>query len=228
MSDTAKASMAGNEGVPTSVAIEIEHWMRAGSDRVLLVDAGGVLFNNVIEDSSFLAKVAATCNADADMLRRLYEADDERFETNRVGVDDVLRTCLTALGVTTLNARDFRAIDRLYLESVQPNVSLFAFLRDVRVMGLTLVLANNEAKRWEQLKHQAFRHLDLFDVVASSWRVGAVKPAAGYFACLDDLLYPTQRSRWRLLDDKLANVSGAHAAGIAATWYPTFAGRERE
>jgi putative hydrolase of the HAD superfamily len=228
MSYTAKGKVVENGGRSASLAIEIEQWMHAGSDRILLVDAGGVLFNNVIEDSSFLAKVAGAFNVDTNVLRRLYEAEDERFETNRVGVDDVLRTCLTALGVATLNARDFRAIDRLYLESVQPNVSLFAFLRDVRVMGLTLVLANNEAKRWEQLKHQAFRHLDLFDVVASSWRVGAVKPAAGYFACLDDLLYPTQRSRWRLLDDNHANVTGARAADIAATWYPTFAGRERE
>jgi putative hydrolase of the HAD superfamily len=199
--------------------IEIEHWSRAGPDRVLLVDAGGVLFNNVIEDSTFIAGVARAFAVDAAALRRRYEAADERFETDSIGVDEVLRRCLLDLGVAACGPGELRAIDQLYLESVVLNEGLFSILRDVRATGLRLVLANNEAKRWDELKHLAFQHLALFDVVASSWRVGAVKPAAAYFARLDALLHPIPRSRWRLLDDNPANLAAARAAGIAATRY---------
>jgi putative hydrolase of the HAD superfamily len=197
----------------------IEHWLTSRNEPVLLIDAGGVLFNNVIEDSAFIEDVARTLGVSASQLLVAYAAEDHLFETNRVDVHDVLAGCLQQLGCRALGASDFARIDRLYAMSIVPNVHMFAALKNVRGRGHTLVLANNEAERWDAIKHEMFGYFDLFDHHASSWKVRACKPTATYFERLDGLLHPHPRSQWHLLDDNVNVVAQARALNVPATRY---------
>ncbi|WP_405590391.1 HAD family hydrolase [Streptomyces sp. NBC_01190] len=94
---------------------------------------------------------------------------------------------------------------------------------------LLLVLANNEAARWDAVKERAHGHLALFDVVASSWRVGQVKPTPAFFAAvarhcgrpLDDAVMVDDNpeviaaARQQGLGVLLADTPAALAAGVA-------------
>lgn len=200
-------------------ALEIESLMRSRPDCVLLIDAGGVLFNNVIEDSAFIDTVAAEFDVDADALGNLYKDGDARFETNEVCARDFLESCLITLGVDRLDDQALQTIDRIFVASVVPDKEIFSALRRLRLIGRNLVLANNEGEHWERLKHRAFGHLDLFDTVASSWKLRACKPGREYFRRLQRVLYPTPKERWWLVDDNVDNVAAARADGIAASRY---------
>ena len=199
--------------------LEIECLMHAHPDCVLLMDAGGVLFNNVIEDSAFMPTIAAAFGVDAGQLRQLYKEGDNRFEKNEIDVGDFLKSCLMTLGVDELNDEALETIDRIYVKSVTPNEELFLVLRRLRSIGRKLALVNNEGERWEKLKHRCFGHLDLFDVIASSWKLRACKPEREYFRRLEQVLDPAPKQRWWLVDDNGDVVAAARASAIAASRY---------
>lgn len=183
--------------------------------RAVLIDAGGVLFNNISEDSPFLARLAQRHGVGADELFQAIEAADHRFETDERHVHDVLAECLRSLGNSTLLDRD--ALDQLYISCVRAAPVAFGAVRELRARHpeLVLALANNEAKHWDDLKHARFGHFDLFDVLASSWRMGAVKPSTTFLsragaACgcrLEDVT---------LVDDNLEVIEAARQAGVRA------------
>jgi putative hydrolase of the HAD superfamily len=199
--------------------LEIEYLMHAHPDCVLLMDAGGVLFNNVIEDSAFMQMVATEFGVDAEQLGLLYKEGDTRFEKNEVDVRDSLKSCLMALGADEPSGEALETIDLIYVKSVTTNEELFVALRRLRSIGRKLVLVNNEGERWEQLKHRRFGHLDLFDVIASSWKLRACKPEREYFRRLEHLLDPVPKERWWLVDDNEDVVAAARASAIAASRY---------
>ncbi len=205
----------------------IESWLRSRSEPVLLIDAGGVIFNNVIESSPFMLELAVRYRVDVQALRAAYTARDVSFETNLVGVHRVLSDCLEGLGCGPLDPPAFAWIDDQYRASVIPDRGLLAALRSARAAGKTLVLANNEAEAWDRIKDRAFGHFDLFDHLACSWRLGACKPTPAYFEQLDRLLYPQPRFNWHLLDDNPAVVAQAHAMGVGATRYQSRPGPVR-
>jgi len=201
---------------------DLEPWMQARAERVLLVDGGGVLFNNVIEDSSFIDEVARTYRVPARELLTAYAARDSSFETDRCGIHEVLEACLCSLGCRPPGRAELERIDALYAASLVPNRALFALLRATRGdrrRGPILVLASNEAKRWDEIKDRAFGHLGLFDHVGSSWKIGACKPEPAYFDGLERALRGVPRAHWRLLDDNPAVVAHARALGVASTEY---------
>jgi putative hydrolase of the HAD superfamily len=198
---------------------DVARWFAARTEPVLLIDAGGVLFDNVIEDSEFIHDVADAFRVDEMQLLAAYNAADASFETNEVCVRDVLRDSVQRLGGARLDATDLRRIDELYAASLVPNHYMFALLQRARARGFTLVLTNNEAERWDRIKHAAFGFLDLFDHVASSWKLGVCKPTHAYFQRLDALLHPRRRGHWRLLDDNVEVIRQARAAGVPATRY---------
>src|ERR1700731_4793531 len=109
-----------------STGREIESLIYARTDCVLLMDAGGVLFNNVIEESSFIDMVAEKFDVDAASLKRLYKLDDHRLESNKVCVYDFIESCLLKLGVGKLDGEVIRAIDGFYIQSVVRNEEMFS------------------------------------------------------------------------------------------------------
>ena len=194
----------------------LDRWLSRQRATVLLVDAGGVLFNNVIEDSTFIGDLAAYFDVSRHEMLTAYAAADRAFETNARDVHEVIGEAVRALAGRAPGPGDFAQIDGLYAAAVVANAPLFDVLRSARRRGLTLVLANNEAERWDRIKQGRFGHLDLFDHCASSWKIGACKPTAEYFDRLEDLLR-RPRAAWHLLDDNPAVVAQARAFGVPAT-----------
>jgi putative hydrolase of the HAD superfamily len=182
--------------------------------RAILVDAGGVLFDNVTESSDFMADVARTHGVDPRAVLAHVERLDADYETNRRSVHAVLAEGLERAGSHT--SYDAAAVDRLYMASVVAHPPVFAELRRLRRRDdVVLALANNEAERWDRLKDEAFGHLGLFDVVGSSWRLGYVKPSPEYFTRLLAACDCAPQEAL-LLDDNPAVVAGARAVGVPA------------
>jgi putative hydrolase of the HAD superfamily len=180
------------------------------------MDAGGLLFNNVTEETEFLPALARRHGADSSELRRQLDRRDSGYETGTRHVHEVLADCLTAAGAKA-NGLEQEWADALYLESVRAYEAAFEALRQLRSErpDLVLALANNEAEHWDQLKNARYGHLALFDIVGSSWRLGAVKPGPEYF---DRLLaacgcVPAEAV---LVDDNPGNVDGARRFGMAS------------
>ncbi|MCK7624503.1 HAD family hydrolase [Streptomyces sp. RS10V-4] len=147
----------------------------------ILMDAGGVLFNNVTEETDFLDRLASHHGADTDRLRNEIDARDAAYETGRAHVHDVLREALAAAGADA--APDARWLDDLYGDCVAAHPGAFTAIDAIRRHrpDVQLVLTNNEAAHWDRVKDDRYGHLGRFDVVASSWRVGEVKPTREFF-----------------------------------------------
>ncbi|MEE1831700.1 HAD family hydrolase [Streptomyces sp. SP17KL33] len=152
----------------------------------ILMDAGGVLFNNVTEETDFLDRLAARYGADLDQLHFELDARDAAYETGRAHVHDVLRMALVAAGAPVHLRVDSDWLDDLYRDSVVARPGAFAAIADLRKYrpDLCLVLANNEAAHWDAVKDRVHGHLGRFDVVASSWQVGQVKPTPAFFTAV--------------------------------------------
>ncbi|MFD7101551.1 HAD family hydrolase [Streptomyces celluloflavus] len=149
----------------------------------ILMDAGGVLFNNVTEETDFLDRLAARHGADTQRLRGEIDARDAAYETGRAHVHDVLRDALAAAGAPAGVAVDARWLDDLYRDCLAVHPGAFTAIDGIRRHrpDILLVLTNNEAAHWDRVKDDRYGHLGRFDVVASSWQVGEVKPTGEFF-----------------------------------------------
>ncbi|MGC4761776.1 HAD family hydrolase [Micromonospora sp. DT46] len=187
--------------------------------KAVLLDAGGVLFNNVTEESAFFPLLARRHGASEARMREYVDRHDAEYETDTRHVHDVLADALVAAGALPDVPIDRAWIDRLYLSSAIRYEDAFAEVERLRRVApaVTVALANNEAAHWDHLKDGRHGHLRLFDVVASSWRVGAVKPTAEYF---DRVLTACGcvASEALFLDDNPTVVQAAQRLGIRATW----------
>lgn len=190
---------------------------RNGQDliRVLLLDAGGVLFSNVIEESGFLAILARRYDVQVAGLAARIEMRDSEYETGERHVHDVLRDCVAEAGGRNLSDWDPDWLDQLYLACVQAHHETFGALVALRRQrpALLVALANNEAAHWESLRDRRFGHLRLFDIIGSSWRVGAVKPRADYFSRVLGAC-GCAPSEAVLLDDNPEVIAAAAAFGL--------------
>ncbi|WP_445397668.1 HAD family hydrolase [Streptomyces sp. LE64] len=152
--------------------------------RVLLVDAGGILFNNINEETSFLPDIARRYAVDESRLLAAVLSSAHAYESGACDAHDVLRGLLEEAGSPVVESYDDEWVDRLYASHVRCYGSNVVALNEVSRdrPELTLVLANNEAEQWDHLKDRHHGHYELFDHLCSSWRVGQVKPSAEYFA----------------------------------------------
>ncbi|MFD0352336.1 HAD family hydrolase [Streptomyces sp. NPDC127110] len=152
--------------------------------RTLFVDAGGVLYNNVNEETDFLDRVAGRYGVDRGELARRVEASAPRYESGASHVHRVIaRLVAGGSGPAAGTPAEGRWMDRAYLDSVRPHPDSFRVLRELRERHpeVRLVLTNNEAEHWDRLKDEAYGHFALFDTLCSSWRTGRVKPAPSFF-----------------------------------------------
>ncbi|MFI5527204.1 HAD family hydrolase [Kitasatospora sp. NPDC051853] len=181
----------------------------------ILMDAGGVIFNNVTEETDFLERLAERHHADPARLLAELDARDAAYEVGRAHVHDVLTEALVAAGAPTGLRVDPQWLDALYRDCVVPRPGAFAAIAELRRHrpDLLLVLANNEAEHWDAVKDRAHGHLGRFDVVASSWRVGRVKPTAEFFAAVAERCGRTLE-RAVLIDDNPEVTGAAGRLGI--------------
>ncbi|AJC52644.1 HAD family hydrolase [Streptomyces sp. 769] len=152
----------------------------------ILMDAGGVLFNNVTEETDFLDRLAARHGADTHRLRREIDARDAAYETGRAHVHDVLRDALAAAGAPADVAVDAQWLDDLYGDCLAVHPEAFTAIDAIRRHrpDVLLVLTNNEAAHWDRVKDDRYGHLGRFDVIASSWQGREVKPTREFFAAV--------------------------------------------
>ncbi|MCT1549635.1 HAD family hydrolase [Brevibacterium casei] len=177
-----------------------------------------MLFNNVIEESNFISLVASRYGINSvDLLAGLDKYDAE-YET---GQCDVVYVLAEVVSLHAPQARDLVLADVEWLEyaysiSVIPRREAFAGVRSLRLRKpqVNLVLANNEAKRWDDVKNRRFGHFALFDELASSWRIGYVKPSQEYITAVASA-FGTTISRLILIDDNPAVLSAAADQGLA-------------
>ncbi|GGR77605.1 hypothetical protein GCM10010269_16090 [Streptomyces humidus] len=152
--------------------------------RTLFVDAGGVLYNNVNEETDFLDRVAERYDVDRARLARRVEEAAPRYESGASHVHEVIARLVTdGRRPMVRTPAEERWLNRTYLDCVRPHPGSFRALRELRAERpeVTLVLTNNEAEHWDRLKDAAYGHFGLFHALCSSWRTGRVKPAASFF-----------------------------------------------
>ncbi|MGQ0577055.1 MAG: HAD family hydrolase [Pseudonocardia sp.] len=189
--------------------------IRTGPIHTVLVDAGGVLFNNVNEETSFLRDVAVHHGAPPDPFAARVAGAQGEYESDDRHVHEVLADALRATGAPDTGRFDGAWVDRRYVASVRTHDIVFEHLRRLRGRPRrpALVLANNEARHWDSLKDDRFAHLRLFDATCSSWVVNAVKPAAGYFARVLAAC-GARAAECLLVDDRAAVVQQAALLGM--------------
>ncbi|MDQ0790760.1 putative hydrolase of the HAD superfamily [Streptomyces sp. B3I7] len=188
--------------------------------RALLVDAGGILFNNVTEETDFLPRLARQHGADPQEVRRQLDLHDRAYETGARHVHAVLADCLNAAGAD-IGSVEPEWTDSLYMDSVRAYDTAFIALRHLRTgdTGLVLALANNEAEHWDKLKNARYRHFELFDVIGSSWHIGTEKPRSEYFHQLLTACgcFPDEAT---FVDDNPENVEAARRFGMNSLHVP--------
>jgi putative hydrolase of the HAD superfamily len=184
--------------------------------RVLLVDAGGVLFNNITEETDFVRGLASRHDVDPSILRREIDRRNSDYEADARHVYDVLGECLAQAGAKK-PIIDRIWTDELYLACVRDNRIVFDWLQELHESGScpVLALANNEAWHFDQLKNGRFGHFGLFDVIGSSWQLRAVKPSSEYFDRLLDACACSPHEAL-LVDDRPEVVAAASALGMLA------------
>ncbi|MFI1104074.1 HAD-IA family hydrolase [Streptomyces melanogenes] len=183
--------------------------------RALLVDAGGVMFNNINEETSFVRDIARRYAVDESRLLGAVRSSAHAYESGACHAHDVLRGLLEEAGSPLADTFDGEWVDRLYaanLRCYSANVVELAEVARARP-ELTLVLANNEAEHWDHLKNQRHDHYRLFDHLCSSWRVGQVKPSAEYFAATLDRCGAEPREAL-MVDDRTAVIAAARDLGM--------------
>ncbi|PWW60366.1 HAD family hydrolase [Actinokineospora spheciospongiae] len=165
--------------------------------KVVFMDAGGVLFNNVLEETPFLASIADRYGLEERQFTRQVHVNAPLYESGRYHVHDVFRRIVGS----DLNAK---WLDELYLECVEPHRPNLAVVRQLRDShpGVRIILTNNESAHWDELKNAEFGHYRLFDRLLSSWRVRQVKPSEDYFAELCRACPATESAL--LVDDRRA------------------------
>ncbi|RKT57784.1 putative hydrolase of the HAD superfamily [Saccharothrix australiensis] len=179
------------------------------------MDAGGVFFSNVNEETPFLTSIAERYEADPVVFQAEVAGRQHEYESDERTAHEVLADCLLAAGGALPLGLDEQWADELYLSCVSGYGETFAQVERVRREHprLRLALANNEAAHWDRLKNDKHGHFDLFEVLCSSWVVGEVKPSKAYF---DRALERCggERGRSVLIDDRPAVVAAAEANGL--------------
>ncbi|MFI0260619.1 HAD family hydrolase [Streptomyces sp. NPDC017056] len=184
--------------------------------RALFVDAGGVLYNNINEETEFLVQVADRYGLDREELERSVYDVAPLYEGGVKHVHQVFQRLVNPGRWTRKGKRlDTRWLDGAYLASVRAYRENFRALQEVRRDDprLTVVLTNNEAEHWDRLKDEAFRHFRMFDTLCSSWHIRQVKPSRAYFAeAMRRIGVPAAETL--LIDDRAAVLRVGAALGM--------------
>jgi putative hydrolase of the HAD superfamily len=188
---------------------------------LILLDAGGVLFNNVTEDSRFFSDLSRVSHITETLLLERYSAADHLFETNAQSVVSVIEDIIRSSSDVPSLVDDMRWLDEMYLSHVVPVPGIFELIRKIRsTTSVSLALANNEAEHWDRLKNVYFQHFLLVDHVASSWHLGVCKPSDLFFSralleCHAD------SEKVLMVDDNPDVISSAAAFGIKGHLFRT-------
>ena len=115
------------------------------------------------------------------------------------------------------SAFDLGRLRELFMERLDRNEDMIAFVRDLRGRGLRTALLTNNVREWEPLWRAKLPEIDeLFDVVVDSAFVGLRKPDPAIFELTLERLGGVPAERCVFVDDLDVNCDAARALGMAA------------
>ena len=186
--------------------------------KALFVDAGGVLFNNVTEEDLFFLQLSERYGVSPAVIQAAYVESEPVFEVGKSTASCALHSILTQLG-KEVGGESIEELKQLYVSCVEPNWEVFSWLRRrPHPRQMRVFLANNEARDWDCVKHRAFHHLDLFDDVFPSWKVGYVKPSSEYFFSILESCNVNPHEAL-LVDDNQSCIQSALDIGLEAVLF---------
>ena len=122
------------------------------------------------------------------------------------------------------SAFDLRRLRELFMERLDRNEDMIAFVRDLRGRGLRTALLTNNVREWEPLWRAKLPEIDeLFGVVVDSAFVGLRKPDPAIFELTLERLGGVPAERCVLVDDLDVNCDAARGLGMAAVRFETSA-----
>jgi putative hydrolase of the HAD superfamily len=115
------------------------------------------------------------------------------------------------------SAFDLGRLRELFMERLERNEDMIAFVRDLRGRGLRTALLTNNVREWEPLWRAKLPEIDeLFGVVVDSAFVGLRKPDPAIFELTLERLGGVPPERCVFVDDLDVNCDAARGLGMAA------------
>jgi putative hydrolase of the HAD superfamily len=112
---------------------------------------------------------------------------------------------------------DLGRLRELFMERLDRNEDMIAFVRELRGRGLRTALLTNNVREWEPLWRAKLPEIDeLFGVVVDSAFVGLRKPDPAIFELTLERLGGVPPERCVFVDDLDVNCDAAGALGMAA------------
>ena len=122
------------------------------------------------------------------------------------------------------SAFDLGRLRELFMERLDRNEDMIAFVRQLRGRGLRTALLTNNVREWEPLWRAKLPEIDeLFDVVVDSAFVGLRKPDPAIFELTLERLGGAPAERCVFVDDLDVNCDAARALGMAAVRFESAA-----
>jgi putative hydrolase of the HAD superfamily len=121
------------------------------------------------------------------------------------------------IGAHLHSAFDLGRLRELFMERLERNEDMIAFVRDLRGRGLRTALLTNNVREWEPLWRAKLPEIDeLFGVVVDSAFVGLRKPDPAIFELTLERLGGVPPERCVFVDDLDVNCGAARGLGMAA------------
>jgi putative hydrolase of the HAD superfamily len=121
------------------------------------------------------------------------------------------------IGAHLHSAFDLGRLRELFMERLERNEDMIAFVRDLRGRGLRTALLTNNVREWEPLWRAKLPEIDeLFGVVVDSAFVGLRKPDPAIFELTLERLGGVPPERCVFVDDLDVNCDAARGLGMAA------------
>ena len=115
------------------------------------------------------------------------------------------------------SAFDLGRLRELFMEGLERNEDMIAFVRDLRGRGLRTALLTNNVREWEPLWRAKLPEIDeLFGVVVDSAFVGLRKPNPAIFELTLERLGGVPAERCVFVDDLDVNCDTARGLGMGA------------
>jgi HAD superfamily hydrolase (TIGR01509 family) len=173
---------------------------------VLALDAMGVLFRSADDVAEHLIPYAHAKGSTlpAEKIEELYrECSLGRFSTDEFW---------QLLGATEANDAEYCLRHQL-TEGVEP------LLRQAHMQGMVLACLSNDVGAWSVLLRRRFDLERYIAIWVISGDIGFRKPAPQAYQALLEAVRGVSPSRVLFVDDRLANVRAARAAGLTTVWF---------
>jgi putative hydrolase of the HAD superfamily len=185
---------------------------------ILIFDFGNVVgfYDHSLTRSRFAARLDVTAEQlQARMIALGIPELARQFELGKIESEEFARTVMSLAGLDM----SFNEFEQAWVDIFTPNEPVARLITALKQQGYTLVLGSNTNILHARFYRRQFRDvLDHFDHFIFSCDVGEMKPDRAFFAaCMDAVAAPSGSCVF--IDDALANVQGARAAGMVGLHY---------